>query len=93
MTNTNTNKGAELARATLDAVNSFDTSLRREFAEGILNGHRTLQQSTMGLFLRLVTHWADAYEKGRYDDRNQATCALAHRMVAELGEDFFLPMI
>ena len=43
----------------------------------VLRTHRTLQQSSMSLFLGLCQKWADADSDGIYDLRNEATVKLA----------------
>ena len=70
--------GVELANASTDFVNTFVNEKEESaFVDTILRSHKTLQQSVMRLFMRLVKGWA-CVPSG--DDRNQATLDLATRI-------------
>lgn len=42
--------------------------------------HRTLQQSVGGVMFQLINRWADMYEKGQYDLRNESLCKKCHKI-------------
>jgi hypothetical protein len=78
----------ELAKTILDSVNrmGFDNE---EFIEELMNGHRTLQQSTARVFLECFRSWA---KSPSYDLRNEATVQLAQK-IDEATADMGLPMV
>ena len=80
-------KAKELGEAVLNYVNSFGFD-SRTFAKTIAGGHKTLQQSTMRLFLAAIREMAQVYP----DERNAQTVELAGKIV-ELAEDYSLPLI
>jgi hypothetical protein len=86
--------GAEMAQMLDEFANkSYDEDVA-EFVEQITcRTHRTLQQKIMGLFMRTIEAWAG--DKGGHDARNEATVALAKKIVAATGDkyDRFLPLI
>ena len=86
-------KGQEMAKELGNFVNSFRIDTKGFVEELTLNSHRTLQQSTMRLFIECCKGWAQLKEKGYgVDARNQATVNLAEKIV-ELTKDCGLPMI
>ena len=83
-------KGAEaqkLAEEVLYFVNSFGYD-SDTFAKTIARGHKTLQQSTMRLFIRTIKEMANVYP----DDRNKQTVELAKKITA-LAEGYSLPFV
>lgn len=80
-------KAEKLANDILDFVNvfGFDSDT---FAETISRGHRTLQQSTMRLFITTIKKMAEVYP----DERNAATVELAKK-ITEIAKDYPLPFI
>lgn len=63
-------------------------------AELLLNDHRTLQQGFMrDLIWPVLKGWAEDYESGRYDLRNEATVSLAHQIVATFKDEAHFPFI
>lgn len=71
-------------------TNSFSTDKVEELARELANDHRTLQQSLMrGLVWPLLKSWAEDYESGHYDLRNEATVKLAHDIVTSQPEVHF----
>ena len=58
------------------------------FAKTIANGHRTLQQSVMRLFIATIRELA----KARSDDRNAETVELAKKII-EIADGYSLPLI
>lgn len=76
-----------LANDILQFVNSYGVD-EKTFAETICRGHRTLQQSTMRLFIATIRRMA---ENGT-DDRNQRAVELAKK-ISEIADDYPLPLI
>ena len=75
-------KAAQSAEAAKDLINvlnafSFDNE---SFASEVLASHRTLQQSAFRVFIACIEKWAEAYESGCYDLRNEQTAKLSHAM-------------
>ena len=54
------------------------------FAEGVMDEHRTLQQSYFSLIMVTLQAWADMYDKGFYDGRNEFTCKKAKEIVTQI---------
>lgn len=83
----NKKKAENLANDILDFVNAFgfDSNM---FAETISHGHKTLQQSTMRLFITTIRKMAEVIP----DERNEATVALAKKIV-EIADEYPLPLI
>lgn len=71
----------------LEYVNSFSCDYKT-FAKTIANGHKTLQQSVMRLFVSTIREMA----KVTPDDRNAQTVELAKK-IAEIANDYSLPLI
>ena len=63
-----------------NAVNemSFDAV---SFAEAIRRDHRSLQQSTMRVFVELLKQWAEDANTGNFDLRNEDTVKLARDLL------------
>lgn len=80
-------KAEKLANDILDFVNAFGFD-SKTFAETICRGHKTLQQSTMRLFIATIKKMAEVYP----DDRNAATVELAKK-ITDIAKDYPLPMI
>lgn len=80
-------KAEQLANDILDFVNAygFDSDT---FAETICRGHKTLQQSTMRLFIATIKKMAEVTP----DDRNATTVKLAKK-ITEITKDYLLPLI
>lgn len=83
----NTNKAEALANDILDFVNVFGFDAET-FAETICQGHKTLQQSTMRLFVMTIRKMAEV----RPDERNRATVELAKK-ITEITDEHSLPLI
>lgn len=73
----------ELAEAITDFVNSFNPK-SDEFIQALFREHRTLQQSTIRLFLEVIE--AAAKEEYRTDGRNEAS----HQIAKDIVEGFRL---
>lgn len=71
----------------LEYVNSFSCDYKT-FAKTIANGHKTLQQSVMRLFISTIREMA----KVTPDDRNAQTVELAKRIL-KIANDYSLPLI
>lgn len=81
----------------MDVVNG---GREREIAESTVatfrTSHRTLQQSFMRMvIIPILVHLASNYEKGVYDERNRASCKLAHDLLKDNSDegDLYLPYV
>lgn len=79
--------GKELAETVLTFVNAFGFDAKG-FAETIASGHKTLQQSTMRLFISAIREMAKVHP----DDRNVQTVELAKKII-EIADKYSLPLI
>lgn len=77
----------KLANDILDFVNTFGYDADM-FAETIAHSHKTLQQSTMRLFITAIRKMAEVIP----DDRNAETVKLAKEII-EIADDYSLPLI
>jgi hypothetical protein len=77
----------KMANDILDFVNSYGFD-QETFAKTIAKGHKTLQQSTMRLFLAAIREMS----KVQPDTRNEATVELAKIITAE-ADKWSLPFI
>lgn len=77
----------ELADSVLSFVNAYGFD-SKTFAKTIARGHKTLQQSTMRLFLAAIEEMSKVYP----DDRNKQTVELAGKIM-ELAKNYTLPLI
>ncbi len=69
----------ELAETLTDFVNSSNTEKYDEFVEIFSHQHRTLQQSAIGLMLRVIEHVAsDDYQT---DARNEDSKKIARNLI------------
>jgi regulatory protein YycH of two-component signal transduction system YycFG len=85
--------GEEAARALSDFVNHAGDVEKKEFVKIFTcYTHRTLQQQGMDLFLRLVEAWAEKYDQGVYDGRNEFTCREA-KNIKEHTDCLRMPLI
>ena len=80
-------KAEQLANDVLAFVNSYSHD-SDTFARIIANGHKTLQQSTMRLFIRTIREMAKVYP----DNRNAATVELAKK-ITKIADGYSLPLI
>lgn len=87
MTNQRAIDAEKLANDILTFVNSYDYDADT-FAKIIARGHKTLQQSTMKLFIEAIREMAKVYP----DDRNKQTVELAKK-ITEFTESYSLPLI
>lgn len=77
----------KLAQDVLNFVNTFGVD-EETFAETICRGHKTLQQSTMRLFMTTIRKMATVTPDGR----NEASVELAKKIVA-ISDKQQLPLI
>jgi hypothetical protein len=85
----NPKNGTEVAEALSRLVNSFSPDTEG-FVKTVCNDHRTLQQSTMRLFMACIKEWA---ENGRSDHRNEDTIDLCKQIVKSTKDNDYLPFI
>ena len=90
--------GIDAAKALADLVNIIggNDSAENAFVEELtVRTHRTLQQAAGGLMFRTIAKFADDYDRGRYDLRNEAL-GKACKQLVESNPDLFdhrLPLI
>jgi len=82
-----TRQGRQLAKDILSYVNAFGYD-SEAFADTIVRDHKTLQQSTMRLFIATIRKMAQVIP----DERNAQTVELAKK-ISEIAEDYPLPLI
>ena len=68
-----------------DFVN-VSTNDRQEFANQVTNEHRFLQQEMFNAMLKCIENWADAYDNGQYDARNEYAVKASKAMMVGLEE-------
>lgn len=80
-----------------DFMNVIGRAEQEAFVEKLCRGtHRTLQQSAFSTFLLCIKEWAEMYEEGCYDLRNEATCRMSAEMWTALqlfDRDTYVPFI
>lgn len=79
----------EQVRTLTSIVNSF-TFPTEYFAERMMSEHRTLQQSTMRLFIAIIREWS---QQEYYDLRNEATIKLSKKIINALDDTDYLPFV
>jgi hypothetical protein len=52
-----------------------------EFAETVTSDHRYLQQEMFNAMMRCIEYWAEAYDNGRYDPRNEHAVKASKAMI------------
>ena len=87
MSETNMSRAEVEAMLLLEFVNNYSCDYAT-FAKTIANGHRTLQQSVMRLFIATIRELAKAHS----DDRNAETVELAKKII-EIADGYSLPLI
>lgn len=60
------------------------------FAQLLMREHRTLQQSTMRLFMTCIDEWSRQED---YDLRNEATITLSRKIMETFKDKNYLPFI
>lgn len=87
MNDPNRLKAEKMAEDLLEFVNRYGHDINA-FAKTIANGHKTLQQSVMRLFIATIREMANV----RPDARNAETVELAKKIV-EIADGYSLPLI
>lgn len=80
-------RAKRLAEDLLLFVNDYGYDAKT-FAETVCNGHRTLQQSVMRLFMATIKRMAE----NNTDERNERAVELAKK-IADTAGDYSLPLI
>ena len=73
-------RGANMAKMLSQFINGAGETEKQAFAKTVLQDHRTLQQETFDLFLRLCEQWAELQENW-YDLRNEYTVKKSKEIV------------
>ena len=60
------------------------------FVNEILLDHRTIQQTTGRLILRMIVAWGDNGRAGRYDARNEMICKISEKLLTILEDEYFV---
>jgi hypothetical protein len=84
--------GKDVAQELSDFVNSSYSITEQEFVDTLLSEHKTLQQSVFRLFIQCVEGWAEMYDKGCFDVRNEETCKLSKQIMGVV-KDKTIPLI
>ena len=86
--------GQEEANKFANFMNVIGRAEQEAFVEKLCRGtHRTLQQSAFSTFMACIRTWAEMYEKGCYDLRNEETCRMSAEIVKLFGGDTYVPFI
>jgi hypothetical protein len=85
-------KAVQVASDLSHFINGASRDDLKLLAKEITEDHRTLQQTTMLLFLECITIWANDHDTGCFDMRNEMTCALSYQIRAEHNEDAKVPV-
>jgi hypothetical protein len=86
--------GQEQANKFADFVNVMGRAEQEAFVEKLCRGtHRTLQQSAFSTFMACIRTWAEMYEEGCYDLRNEATCRMSAEIIKQFGGDTYVPFV
>lgn len=86
----------ELASALSDFVNVLGGHSKEDdkFIALVLNDHRTNQQSTFRLMVKLMKAWAAQEPTGNFDQRNEATVKACAKLIASVEDkELYLPYI
>ena len=87
--------GQDLAGQILTSINVM--GYEKDFIEGYIQGlareHRTLQQNFGRVLVAVIKHYAEQYQKGCYDLRNEALCELCSMLIPLIDEFGWLPLI
>lgn len=82
-------EGELLAKALGDYVNNYNHD-HGAFVDTVTSLHRTLQQNTMRLLLKLIRAWSESLY---FDDRNEATVKLCGVIMEAIQDRDGLPHI
>ena len=82
----------DAGKVLFDVINVIGVD-RKPFIEVLSSEHRTLQQNFMRLILDSIMCFAEKYESGYFDARNEAACELSAKIVKNFRSEFGLPLI
>ena len=82
----------DAGKVMFDALNRMGVN-RKPFINVLNSEHRTLQQDFMRLMIDSLICFADKYESGCFDARNEAACELSAKIVKEFRDEFGLPVV
>ena len=85
------NEAKKVVKQLSDFVNAYDHQ-GREFVEGVMKEHRTLQQSMFRLFMECIVTWSKLSVE-YYDLRNEATVKTSKKIMDALVEYYGVPLI
>jgi hypothetical protein len=85
-------EATKTAEAFMNDVNSMSFDVT-SFADAVTTEHRTLQQNAFRAFAACIEQWAEMYETGRYDLRNEQTVKLAHEFWHNHLKDEGVPFV
>ena len=86
-------KGEDVARLLMSYVNAFHLSDEKEFINGCVYEHRTLQQNLFRMIYKMIQEWAKMSIDGRFDLRNEGTVNACRKIVTILDREIALPFI
>ena len=82
----------ETGKAAAEYIDNFVNNMGHErdaFAFTVVHKtHRYLQQEIFRLFLKCIKGWAESYDKGRYDPRNEWTCKMSKEIRDKVFEGY-----
>lgn len=80
------NSGVKLAVDMGDYVNSFSREKAKDFIQGFIRQHNTLQQSSFRMILELIEFMAS--DEYRVDGRNEASKNVANKLIKGFETEF-----
>lgn len=86
-------RGIETGKKLMNIVNSYNVQEITDFVNVVTTDHRTLQQSAFRTFMKCVEVWAENYESGNYDLRNEQTCKMSAEIKKLFEDNIYVPMI
>lgn len=60
---------------------NVSTHDRQAFADTVTSEHRYLQQEMFNAMMKCIENWADAYDNGQYDSRNEYAVKASKAMI------------
>lgn len=86
-------KAREVVESVTNFVNTSGRSTAELFAETLMREHRTLQQGSFYVMSKCIEKWAEQYENGNYDLRNESTAKVCHQIWNDILKDTALPYV
>lgn len=86
-------RGIETGKKLMSMVNSYNNQEILDFIQNVTSDHRTLQQSAFRVFMKCVDVWAENYNSGNYDLRNEQTCKMSAEIKKLFEDNLYVPMI